>query len=266
MDHEHEDSGGEELGVPDKRPAFCFSTSSNESNTLFRASLANSYGGLPAIVLFNTLPLLVLMGGFLFVWFLLGRRLRGTMGRQDLNEKLKDNACNNLDFLHCPRKEDFAHHRIFTYGNNWFYMNRKELLKIYSSDSLSYLYFQRYIIVMLTIMTAGAMLVLLPVNIMGGKVTNLSSFPASTSDNVKESGNLLFVHVGFAASLMPVAMIVMGIFTRRVVVSHEFAVNSKVLWLQNLPEHMRSRNSIMDWLYDKYPLKSEHVKEIILTY
>ncbi len=229
----------------------CYVVDENLSDETTQWTLANSYGGIPALFTFHSCNLLIILSLFCLSWGLCGR----TVVSQELGRKRFESINISRPHPHVPRN---PHHRKPpTFGDSWFYLRREDLLELYGEDALAYLHFQRYIIFLLTIMTFSGIVVLMPVNILKGRLHALAVYENGTVDNLRNASNYHFVHMILSILYFPLTMAVMARFIRRIIVRHRYEYNPKALWMRNIPSEMRRRKTLLSYLQARYP----HYKE-----
>ncbi len=211
-------------------------------------TLANSYGGIPALFAFHSCNMLIALSLFCLSWGLCGR----TVVTQQLGRKRFESINLSDTYPHIPRHWPKKKNPP-TFGDAWFYLRRDELLSIYGEDALAYLHFQRYMILMLAIITVCVIVVLMPINIIKGKHHMLGVYENGTIDNLRGASNYHFAHMCVSFCCLPLSMLVMSRFLRRVVVRHRYEHNPRALWMRNLPSEMRTMRGITEYFDAKYP-------------
>ncbi len=227
----------------------------------------DSYGGIPALILFN--GLLVLM--VLLLFFCLWHHLEKLLQPEGLRawRKISPSSFGFHTTAASGRSRSSSESRkVPTFGKSWLFLRQGDLVRIYGVESLSYLHFQRHIIALLLVISFCSVVILLPINVLQGKRTEFDNYDATTFANLDEKSNLLLIHTAVAFLFMPLSMFVMKSYVDNVIAqnSEHYTYNSQTLMLSRIPRHMRSSEVLLKWLKHRYPMYSHPTAEVFLTY
>lgn len=150
----------------------------------------------------------------------------------------------------------------------WFlnaYVRDEEAKLRLGEDSILYLSFQRYIVVILLVYCICSLIILCPINITFGKSGDIREFKTLSLYNIDPEESYIWVPVMLGFFYMPLTMIMMKKYAKDVLGKFRCSTASqRSLVLDGLPMQLRSREGIREWFGEKYPWVE--VRSVFLTF
>ena len=138
----------------------------------------------------------------------------------------------------------------------WLFFDQEYLVKAVGETGYEYFTFQRYIIAYQLVLTFVSLVIMLPTHLAVGNRFETSQFAATTVANLgSDRNNLTYIHVTGSFLLLPMTLITMRMFIKRmgkIAVGNDFAMR-RTLFLTGLPMRLRNPDAIAKYLHRRYP-------------
>ncbi|XP_078675135.1 osmosensitive cation channel TMEM63C-like isoform X1 [Branchiostoma floridae x Branchiostoma belcheri] len=119
-------------------------------------------------------------------------------------------------------------------------------------DAVQYMTFQRYVLVLVTIITVFSIAVLLPVNFSGTQEGGPDQFGRTTVSNLQSNNPLLWLHTVFSILYLIAIVLFMRHFTTNLQYREEEHV-TRTLFIRNMPIGLTDRELIKKHFMEAYP-------------
>ncbi|XP_066282930.1 calcium permeable stress-gated cation channel 1-like isoform X1 [Branchiostoma lanceolatum] len=119
-------------------------------------------------------------------------------------------------------------------------------------DAVQYMTFQRYVLVLMTIITVFSIAVLLPVNFSGTQEGGPDQFGRTTVSNLQSNNPLLWLHTVFSILYLIAIVLFMRHFTTNLQYREEEHV-TRTLFIRNMPIGLTDRELIKKHFMEAYP-------------
>ena len=162
----------------------CYYFNSDSGHVLFHIS--DKYNGIPSILAFNLILTLFILISFFLVWNYLeriGGQDEGKLPFESLRQAIA-NICGCSTTNKLKNSNTSSTESIRLFGTSWFFMVYEDMVKVYGEDTLTYLYFQRYMMFFSLVISACAVIVFIPINVLNGKDRNINDYTAATFANL----------------------------------------------------------------------------------
>ncbi|XP_035657920.1 CSC1-like protein 2 isoform X2 [Branchiostoma floridae] len=130
-------------------------------------------------------------------------------------------------------------------------------------DAVQYMTFQRYVLVLVTIITVFSIAVLLPVNFSGTQEGGPDQFGRTTVSNLQSNNPLLWLHTVFSILYLLAIVLFMRHFTTNLQYREEEHV-TRTLFIRNMPIGLTDRELIKKHFMEAYP--DSVVTDVQFTY
>ncbi|CAK9827705.1 CSC1-like protein 2 [Anthophora retusa] len=235
--------------------------------------ITDAYAGIPQNILLNLI-------GFLFLVILFGllRKKAWNYGRLALLNTPEegwtelfygDNEARDTDAI-CVESSVNSHLSQVDRGFlSWiitaFRITDEELLQRAGPDGLLYISFERYLIILMSLMVTISLCIALPINFHGNMQGDNATFGHTTLSNLDPMSAWIWVHSVLLLFYLPVGGYIMRNFLRKVRESrYANELAARTLLISEIPKHQCNVETLTNYFKEAFPALT--VEEVTLAY
>lgn len=150
---------------------------------------------------------------------------------------------------------------VFAWVKATWKLKKEQIFNHSGPDAAHYLSFQEHLIIVMTIITVISLFIILPINLQGSLSGDISSFSHTTIANLEPKSNLLWVHVFFAISFVPLVVLCMRLSSGRYAGK---VASTKTIMITGVHKRDCNRNVVQEYLRELFP--DIEIRDVQLAY
>ncbi|CAK9817995.1 Calcium permeable stress-gated cation channel 1 [Anthophora quadrimaculata] len=235
--------------------------------------ITDAYAGIPQNILLNLI-------GFLFLVILFGllRKKAWNYGRLALLNTTDegwtelfygDNEARDTDAICVESSVNSRLSQVDRGFLSWiitaFRVTDEELLQRAGPDGLLYISFERYLIILMSLMVTISLCIALPINFHGNMQGDNATFGHTTLSNLDPMSAWIWVHTVLLLFYLPIGGYIMRNFLKKVRESrHASELAARTLLISEIPKHQCNVETLTDYFKETFPALT--VEEVTLAY
>nr|XP_053639034.1 calcium permeable stress-gated cation channel 1-like [Cherax quadricarinatus] len=142
---------------------------------------------------------------------------------------------------------------LFSWIPALFKIKDEQILAKSERDAVSYLYFQRHIIVYMMIVCVISIVIVLPINFQGTLEGGQKEFGHTTLANLNPQSRLMWVHVTLAFLFLPLGIFFTRRFSKKLELREVTTSVSRTLMITRVPRRSCHKDTILKHFQEAYP-------------